>query len=103
MDGNRPVHRGEMYDRGARAEFDALAVVVPIFAALGANRRVALERAVTFRFHQHAGLIPGGNLHGKRTVVGVRFDAGAIPVRAAEGNRQRAILCIDAQLAAIAF
>jgi hypothetical protein len=61
--GDWSVHGGEMYDCGAGAEFDALAVVVPILAAFGANGRVALERAVTFGFHQHAGLIAGGNFY----------------------------------------
>ena len=73
-----------MYDCGARAEFYALAVVFPGLAAFGANGRVALERAVTFGFDKHAGLIAGRNFQSKRTIVGMGFDAGAVPIFATE-------------------
>src|SRR5690348_13914643 len=74
VDRNRPVHRRSMHNRRPAAELDALLVVIPGLARLGAHARTAMKRAVSVRFNHYAGLITLRNANRQWAVLRVRLQ-----------------------------
>src|ERR1700740_2586289 len=101
VDGHGAVVGRDADERGTGAKLDALAVVVPGFAAFGADTRAALERTVTIRFEDHPGLVARRNLKSYRAVGGMSFEAGTGPGITGEREGDGTIFGVDILLATV--
>jgi len=87
-------------ERWSTAEFDALAIVVPGFAAFRADVGVAAKRAVAIGFDNDAGLIAVRNANRERAVHGMRLQTGTVPGLSTERYVDRAVLRANFHVAA---